>query len=165
LSKRLLILSIWLATIALAVGFSISNLWVWSSIILAFGFLWWFTQRGQRDRIVSPFPLLYTGIAIIGVWLNLSVGLMLISMVITLVAWDLENLIQRFNSMGRIEQPQELERRHIKRLIIASVSGMVLALVALQTKVSLSFSTSLLLGFTTMISLSQAIGFLRRESN
>lgn len=165
MSKRLLILSIWLATIALAVGFSMSNLWVWSSIILASGFLWLFKQRGQRDRIASPFSLLFTGTAIIGVWLNLSVGLMLTSMVLTLVACDLENLIQRFNSMGRIERPKELERRHIKRLIIASVSGMVLAFIALQTKVSLSFGMSLLLGFATMISLSQAIGFLRRESN
>jgi hypothetical protein len=165
LSKRLLLLSIWLATIALVVGFSMSDLWGWSSIILAFGFLWWFVQRGRRDQITSVFPLLYIGTAIIGVWLNLSVGLMLFSMVATLAAWDLDNLIQRFNSFGRIEQPQELEHRHIKRLMIVSTCGMLLALIALQTKVTLSFSISLLMGFAIVISLSQAIGFLRSEGD
>jgi hypothetical protein len=169
MTARLLPASIGLATCALALGYALGGLWAWTPLIVALGFLWLLGQWRGRGWMTSVGLVFFVGVATGGLWLDLAAGWMLFGMVAALSAWDLDYFAQRLRSVEwaetLAERRRDLERRHLWRLLLVDGLGLLLAAVALGVEVKLSFGAAFLLGLLAVLGLSQAIGFLRRESD
>ena len=137
--------------------------WAMQRILIP-GILWLFGQwRGRRWT--APVGLVCTVAAAgIGLWLDLSLGWMLLGAVAALCAWDLDHFAQRMRAAGRVEDAPALERRHLQRLLLVAGLGLLLAFLSLEIRIRLTFLVALVLGLLTILGLSRAVAFLRRES-
>jgi hypothetical protein len=165
MTARLLPITIGLATLTLAVGYAVGGEWTYSLILLAMGILWWYGQRRNWNGLASVVLIGFVVAAAIGLWLGLPAGWMLIGVVAALSAWDLDDLARRLKSVERVEMRLALERLHLRRLISVDGLGLLLAGTALVVQYRFSFDVALFLGLVAVLSLSQMMSYLRRESD
>ncbi len=156
--KNFAFISIGLATIGLTLGYSLSGLWVWIPLIVFVGLLWLAGQWYDRGRYAPVGLILLVGTAAWGVWYGAAAGWMLGGTVAALIAWDLDHFSQQLNKGGHIENPAELKRNHLRRLLIVAGLGLLLAGATLSIQVELNFGWALVLGLLAMVSLSWLIG-------
>lgn len=90
---------------------------------------------------------------------------MLLGIIATLAAWDIEDFHQRMEGVERVDHRETLERKYLQRLLVIEGSGALLALAAVSISVTFSFGSALLLGLLAVVGLSRTIGFLQRESD
>ncbi len=165
MTAKLALITTALAAGALALGYGLSGLWTWMLLVLALGLLWLLGQRRGWGWMASAVLVLFVIAAASGLWFGLVAGWMLSGVVAALSAWDLDHFALRLRSVERVEGAHELERRHLRRLLIADGLGLLLAALALRVEIELSFGVALLLGLFAVLGLGQVIGFLRRESD
>lgn len=158
-------ISIGLATCALALGYALSGLWIWTSLVAALGGLWLLGQHYRWGWVASMELICLVSVAAAGIWQNLAAGWMLLGVVAALTAWDLDHFAQRLRSVGRAEGARELKQRHLRRLMMVDGLGLLLAAIALEVKIELNFGVAFSLGLLAILGLSWVIGFLRRESD
>jgi hypothetical protein len=153
-----------LATLGLAVGYATSGRWIWMTAILLVGLLW-LTEPWHGGRWVATLALLlFSAVAGVGVLLGFSTFWLLTSMVIVLVAWDLDHFGNYLAEAPEIRNETELTARHLRRLGFVSVSGWFLGIVALNVQVRLNFVLTLALAIVIIFALSGGIRQMRRES-
>lgn len=165
MTARLLPITTALATCALALGYGLGGLWAGALLILGLGSLWLLGQSRGWSSMASVALVLFVGAGAAGLWLGLAGGWMLPGVVAALSAWDLDHFAQRLRSAGRVDRVRELERRHIRRLLIVDGLGLVLAVAALGIKVRFGFGVAFFLGLLAALSLSLVIGSMRREGD
>jgi hypothetical protein len=165
MTAKLLLVSTIIAMGALALGYGLIGLWVWTMFIVTLGLVWLIGQRRDWGWMASVGLVLFVSTAAFGLWLGAGTGWMLIGVVAALSAWDLDHFTQRLSGAGRVESARDLERRHLQRLLTVDVSGLVLAIVALGIKVEFGLGTATLLGLLVILGLSRMVGFLRRKGN
>ncbi len=100
-----------------------------------------------------------------GIFMDISTGWLLLSVVATLAAWDLDYFVRRFRHVGRVEKPHDLEQRHLKRLMSVAALGLLLGGVAIVVKVQLNFGWILFWGIVLILGMSRLIGLLNREGD
>lgn len=164
----LLTVSTGMAAGALALGYALGGFWAGMVWILALGFLWLIGQWRQWRWMASIGLVFFVGAAAGGFWLGLAAGWMLLGVVAALDAWDLDYFFQRLSRVAADEtlaQRRELKQRHLRRLAVVNVMGLLLAAVALEVRFEFSFGAAFWLGLLAILGLSQAVGFLRRESD
>ena len=165
MAAKLLFISTIIAMGALALGYGLIGLWTWAVFIVVLGFLWLFGQWRGWDWMASVGLTLFVSAAAFGLWMGVGVGWMLVGVVAALSAWDLDHFVQRLNGVGRVTKVRDLEQRHLQRLLIVDVSGLMLSVVALGIKVEFGLVTAMLLGLLVILGLSRMVGFLRREGD
>ncbi len=165
MTGRALLVSIGLAMGTLSLGFALAGLWAWIPLIVAVAAVWWLGLRRGWDWTALGGLVCYTGVAAAGLLLDLQVGWMLLAMVATLTAWDLDHFFRRLNPVDGVGSDRSLERRHLLRLLTVDGVGLLLGAIALRIEVKLTFATILLLGLLAAVGLGQTIRFLRRESD
>jgi hypothetical protein len=85
--------------------------------------------------------------------------------VAALVAWDLDRFAWRMRAVGRVEDADALERRHLWRLLAVCGVGLLLGAVALGFRIQLGFAVAFVLALLAVLGLSRLVGFLRREGD
>ncbi len=165
MTRKLWHLSLGCATCALTAGYVIGGLWIWALPILGLAALWLFGQRRGLKWVSSLELLLFLGLATIGIWQRLTLGLMLLGIISALAAWDLESFIQRMEGAERVDHRDDLERKYLQRLVIIICSGALFAVAAIGLNVPFSFGSALLLGLLVVVGLSRTIRFMRHESD
>jgi hypothetical protein len=165
MTVRLLPISIGLTTCAFALGYTLGGLWNWTPFIIALGLLWLLGRWRGWDWMASAELVLFAGVAAGGPCQEWAAGCMLFGMGAALAAWDLDYFAQRLRSVEYTPRAHDLERRHLGRLLVVEGLGLLLGAVALGVKVRFSFATACLLGLVAVLGLSQAVGFLRHESD
>jgi hypothetical protein len=165
LTAKFVPVGIGLATVALALGCTLGGLWFVAVPILILGVAWLVGQSRGWPWIASLGLALSTVAAAAGLLLGLGAGWMLAGLVAALAVWDLYHFSHALESVPRVEGERSLERRHLQRLLMAVGLGVLLAAVALGVRVSLGFGLVLLLGLVAILGLSQAVAFLRTESD
>jgi hypothetical protein len=163
MTTHFLLISTVASTCTLAVGYALGGAWPGTLLILALGFLWLLDQWRGGGKVASVALVFFVGAAAVGLWLDLGDVWMLLGVVAALSAWDLDRFAQRQRNVGRVENVQQLERRHLRRLLIVDGLGLLLA-AAGGLKIKVSFGAALLLALLAVLGLSRAVGFLRRES-
>ena len=158
-------LCIFLAAGALVLGYSLGGLWVGTWILGLLGLLWLFGSWRGWDWIAPMGLIGCTVAAATGLLLELRAGWMVFGLVAALCAWDLHRFVLRLAVVDRAEDERAMTRRHLGRLLAVAGLGLVLAAVALEIEVRLTFLTALLLGLLAAWGLSRIIAFLRRESD
>jgi hypothetical protein len=160
---KLSLVSIGLATFALALGYGLGGLGAGASLVAALGLLWLLGQRAGWSWLASAMLVLFVGAAAVGTWLGVGAGWTLPGVVAALSAWDLDHFARRLGGAGRVEGARELERRHLRQLLIVDGAGLLLGAVALGIELKYGLGVALLLGLLAVLCLSWAIGFLNRE--
>jgi len=161
--KNFVFISIGLATLGLALGYSLSSLWVWTPLLVAVGLLWLVGQWRDWDGWASVGLIFFVVAAAWGVWRHAAAGWLLGGAVAALIAWDLDHFCQHLNYGGHVENAAELKRTHLRRLLVVASLGLLLGGVALSIQLELNFGWALFLGLLAILSLSWIIGITRGE--
>lgn len=162
---KTLLASIVLTTSITALGYSLGDLWIGALASICMGSLWLLGQRRDWSWTAPLALVFFVGAAAAGLWLGLTAGLLLLSVVLALTAWDLDHFSRRLRSVGRIEKARSLKRRHIARLIGVDALSLILGGAALAVEIEFNFYMILLLALLAVIGLSQGIRRLRREGS
>lgn len=165
ISQKALTLFTIVATFLLATGYASKGLWPWFFLIIAFGIFWLFGQKRMWDWIASFGLIFFVIAAARGIFMDISTGWLLLSVVATIAAWDLDYFVRRFRRVGRVEKPHDLEQRHLKRLMSVAALGLLLGGVAIVVKVQLNFGWILFWGIALILGMSRLIGLLNREGD
>jgi hypothetical protein len=152
-----------LSVFVLALGFGLSGLWVGTVAVLAVGALWLVGQLRGLPWASSAALALQSAAAAVAVLIAVGGGWPVLGLVTALVAWDLDQFVQRMRAAGRVDDARGQERRHIRRLLVVAGIGGLLGAIGLGIEVRLSFGMALLLAALATLGLSAAISFLRRQ--
>ena len=162
--KNFVFISIGLATLGLALGYSLSSLWLWTPLVVAMGLLWLVGQWRDWDSWASVGLIFFVVAAAGGVGHDAAAGWLLGGTVAALIAWDLDHFSQHLNHAGHVENAAELRRTHLRRLFVVASLGLLLGGVALSIQLELNLGWALFWGLLAILSLSWLIGFSRGES-
>jgi hypothetical protein len=165
LTERLAPVSIGLAAGAMAVGYALEGLWVGTLVSAVMGAAWLAGHWRRWGWITSVALPLSAGAAAIGLWLDVGSGWMLAGLVAALTAWDLEHFVQSLRSVDRVDHARELERSHLRRLLVVDGLGMALAALALRIRVRIGFGIMALLSLLLILALSRVVRYVRHEAN
>jgi len=161
LALKALLLCTLAATTSLAIAYATSIVWPWSAIVVIFGLTWMIAQRRASNWIASVGLFFFFVSSSAGIWLGLPAGALLFSLVAALCAWDLQYFILRTRDT---QLHPHIEWQHLQRLIVVASIGLLLSAIALLIQVKIELGGALVLGLVSILGLSQAISFLRRES-
>ena len=155
-----------LSVFVLALVFALSGLWVGVAAVLAGGALWLLGHLRPQSRpgamASSAALVVLAGAAAAGVLRTVGGGWPVLGLAAAIVAWDLEQFARLMRAAGRVDGAPDLERRHIRRLLVVAAVGGVLGAVGLGLRVRLSFELALVLAALVMLGLSLFVGYLRR---
>ena len=163
--RKLQPICIGLSTFLIVLSYAINQFWIASLLITILGILWMVGYLKGWKWQASVMFTLFIGASAIGLWLNLSQWLILLSMVGAISAWDLDHFTQRMRDAGLVVERPNLEKYHIKRLFFVNFFGLFLSVIALNVEVKLGFGTILLLGMIAVLGLNQVIIFLKGKSS
>lgn len=163
--RKLQPICIGLSTFLIVLSYAINQFWIASLLITILGILWMVGYLKGWKWQASVMFTLFIGASAIGLWLNLSQWLILLSMVGAISAWDLDHFTQRMKYAGLVVERTNLEKYHIKRLFFVNFFGLFLSVIALNVEVKLGFGTILLLGMIAVLGLNQVIIFLKGKSS
>lgn len=163
--RNFALVGIGLATLLLALAYALNDSLIWALAITALGLFWLMGQWRSRAWVGSVGLSAFVGATAFGIWLGLPAGWMLVSIVATLVAWDLDDFSLRLGSVEHIGGEVHLKRSHLQRLLVTASFGLLLGVVALSIQLDLAFGWALLLGLLAIFCLGQAFRLLRQESD
>ena len=155
-------LSIFISIAALAMvdaqaGFEGISIW-----IVLFGLLW-ILSLWRGWRWVSSLGLFLSLLtAMIGLWFNFMIGWMFSGAVFALFAWGLTGFSQKLKFMTSREDIKGMERRHIARLYMLALAGLIITSIMLSMRAQFSFEWGVLLGFVLLLGLLQLPAWIRK---
>ena len=164
-TSRLLSLSIALTTTSQILGYAYTGLWFWAGLILILGVLWIKESKQQRDWTASLFLIGFLGTAAGGVYQKGAAGWMLLSVIGTFTAWDVQHFTYKLQFAPSAEAVKKLEAAHFRRLLIVNCVGFALAGIPLMVTLNITFGTILFLTAFAIVFLSRVILFIRRQSD
>jgi len=152
------------STGVLALGFLDAGIWQMSSMMLVLGLLGlvggWYRWRWWPSFYLA----LYCGSATTAFWLDVWPGWPLLGLLGAIAASDLFHFSWRLESAMVITgDPQNLEKRHLRRLAVVLGIGALLYLVAWLSQIQLSFGLALLLGLISVLGISLGLDIRRRS--
>jgi hypothetical protein len=163
MSEGLLLATLVLSVLALLLGYGLADLWVWTPF-LALPVVAWLIGLWRRWAWLTSIGfVLCAGAAAAGLLLGVEAGWMLLALVMALAAWDLDSFVRRMEGAEQVEGRQDLERRHLLRLVAVEGVGVLLAAVALGVRLDIGFGAVLLLSLVAVVGLSRVVAFFRRQ--
>jgi len=163
MTRPLLFLFVALAVASLVAAFSLAGYFLPVLVLLLFGVLWMaaLLRRWAWASAVGLFAVY--GFAAAGFWLRLSTGLLLTSALAGFLSWDLTSFAQRLRLAAPEDDVAGLERRHLLRLFLVALAGMILCLGALYLPAKVSFGWSLLLVLLGVWGIGRVVNWLMRN--
>ncbi|MDP1713581.1 MAG: hypothetical protein Q8L41_02455 [Anaerolineales bacterium] len=155
-------LSIIISIASLAWGYAEAGFDAISTWIIFFGLLWLYLQWRGWNWFSSLGLLLAILAAMIGLWLNFMFEWIFSGAVFALFAWDLTDFRQKLHFMSSREDIKGMERRHIARLYMLTLAGLILTSIMLSMRAQFSFEWGILLGFVILLGLLQLPAWIRK---
>ncbi len=163
-AKNVLVGLIAATTVIYAGLFLVSREYVLAVCSLAIGSIWLFQATRSIESAGSLFFLAFIGLAIWGILHNLPGPAMLLAFSTNLAAWDLARFLDRTKGTdGASNIDPVMASRHLQRLGITIGAGFVIALLPMMIKLSVNFVTLAFVALLAMITLRQAVIYLRNE--
>ena len=161
-----------LSVFVLALVFVLNDLWLGVAAVLAGGALWLLghvrplgPQRPlSRPGALASSAALVVLVAAAGAQVLLTVGggWPVLGLAAALVSVDLDQFAQMMRAVGLDDCAAELERRHIRRLLVVAAIGSVLGWVVFGVCLRLCFVLGLIVAGRALLGLGLTIGYLRR---
>jgi hypothetical protein len=105
-------------------GFEELTLWM-----IAFGIFWTAAQWQKWRWVSSVWVVCAVLIAIVSLWFNVTFGWMFSGALFALFAWDLTDFREKIKNLPPREDAQGLTRRHLLRIGLLAVGGLLIAFV------------------------------------
>jgi len=141
--------------------------WVVLACVIV-GALWFFQSHRRAELGLDVSLLFLAGAGCAGIFMDHNQVWTLTSLVILLVAWDLDHfsrdLQQYSRDNNRAKSESVLIQTHLKRLGITVGLGWGLGVVALELRVSIGFAGAVVLASLALLVLRQVVQLLRREA-
>jgi hypothetical protein len=153
-----------LATLGLALGFTLGGEELLAPVVTILGILWLVAVQREWQWVTTIALIGFVVGAAFAALKGFLPGLMLVVLVAVLSAWDLVSMLARFGRVKKEAVEGGIERRHLYRLAAVDGIGLLLGSAGLLLKLNLSFGVELLLGLVVAIGLSQLILYLRRSN-
>lgn len=163
------LVSISLGVGSLAWGYSGAGFAQVSRGLLLFGALWalagwrgwtWFSSLGILSLVA---------LAGFGLWIEIPPGWMISGALGGLLAWDLSDFMRRLRFAARQGIPKQydelksLEHRHLARLTVIALAGLLLASMAMLVRLEFTFEWAMLLTLAVILGVTQLAAWLRRH--
>jgi len=167
--RKVVILAIVAASLGTGFTYLPDDRWWMVLVCGSVGVLWLLQLRFGSELIQNVSFLFLAGAGGVGIFYRYNSIWLLTNMVILLIAWDLDRFIRVLQPFSMDQAGKNnvsaLFRAHLIRLGIVSGLGWGLGVVALIVQISLNFTSALVLGLLALLSLLQAVRFLRREGD
>ena len=137
--------------------------WQLALTTLALLILWVWGVRWKRRWAVTASLIGLSLELVLGELLGLGIGWFVISMVLLLVAWDLQWFAWRIGAAEQIRGEKELVLSHLSRIAVVASIGILLAMVTLFIHIKFSFGIAILLGLLVILGLRQWILIAKRS--
>ncbi len=169
------------AVAALAIGYARAGIIVAALVFVFLGATWFTaqqrggggrpsTERSSADAAGSGgggmedlLFFIFIAAAAVGLWLGVPGWLLLIAVVATMGAWDLDHFLQRLSGIERVEFDTGLGREHLRRLGLVEGVGLASGLFALTARMKIPFWWEALLIFLAVIGIRVVIWFVRKQ--
>ncbi len=138
-------------------GFDAISIW-----IISFGLLWLYSQWRGWGWVSSLGLFLTILAAMIGLWFDFMFEWIFSGAIFALFAWDLTDFRQKLHFMISREDIKGLERRHVARLYMLALAGLILTSIMMLMRAKFSFEWGVLLGFVILLGLLQLPAWFRR---
>jgi hypothetical protein len=163
-ARILSVVSLIIASAALAYGYFSVNRWMIASGILLIALIWYAAVQLNWSWVPSAIFLLFFLAAGTGFLFGIDAVWLVSSALFALCAWDLEALATRFDKAGKIITETSLTSRHLLRLILTEGSGLVLVFIALSAHIKFGFGMQVVLAIIAVLGFSYAIKYLIRAT-
>lgn len=131
--------------------------------LLLLGVLWLFAGRQRWVWFSVVAILLMVALAGFGLWIGLSPGWMIAGALGGLLAWDLSDFIRRLQFVHITDDKRGLERRHLTRVTIVALAGLLLASIAIWVRLEFTLEWMMLLALVGALGVTQLVAWLRRR--
>lgn len=147
---------------SLAWGYAEAGFGIFARWILIFGAVWLFTQwRGWGwFSSIGLFCIILA--CAFGLWFEFPPGWLFSSAIFALFAWDMSDFRRRMRFIAADDNMYGMERRHIARVSLLSLTGLFLASIAMLVRVQFTFEWSAFLVIVILLGLGQLVGWLKR---
>ena len=150
------------AVLVLAISFVIYRGWWPLALILVLTVPWLLLHNFQKRWLLDLSFLLAFIVLAVGFWLEIHPGLLVLSAVGFLAAWDLTYFEWRLKKADLIINQNDLVKRHLFRLGLVCFLGALSAALSQFVSLNLAFGVVILLSFITVITFVQVLRFGRR---
>lgn len=157
-----LLVSIIISSASLAWGFAERGLTSFSMWLLIFGAGWLLAvwKRWEWYSSLELFISIFS--AAIGILLYLPPGWMLSGAIFALFAWDMNDFHRRLRSVVNDDNTREMERRHVARVSLLALAGLLLASATMRMRAQFTFEWTALLVIVIVLGLAQLVGWFRK---
>jgi len=153
------------AVVSVSIGLAASNLPALTPLPATLGLLVVVGRWRRWQWSASVGVIGFVALASFGILANASPLWMLLGAIAALGMWDIDHFLSRAGIATRIREEAQFGYAHIRRLGLVLGLGLALSLIALSLRVQLDLGWAIALGLLAVISLGQAVQFLRRESD
>ncbi len=154
------------AVASLAIGLAASETapLVCSLLLVMLGLVWFTTQQRRAPGFEGLLLFFFIFSAGLGFWLGSPAWLMLLGVVFSIGAWDLDHFLQRLGQVEHVELKSGLGCEHLRRLFLVEAAGLLIGLIALTLQARISFWWEALLVLLVVIGLSRIVARVRKET-
>jgi hypothetical protein len=148
---------------ALAISFAQGGFLEAALVAVFFGGLWFFSQQQGMGGWGTILLFLFGVTCGVGFWMSLTPVLLLVTIVATLGAWDLDQFSQRLRSVERVDLDSGLGKNHLKRLFAIEALGLLAGLAGLTARIQITFWAAVLLVILALFGISRLVIFIKKE--
>ena len=130
--------------------------------LLALGAVWLYAGWRRWAWASSGIMLLLVAAAGYGLWIALSPGWMIAGALGALLAWDLSEFMRRLDVALDVDDLRGMQRRHLARLTIVAIAGMLLASISILVRLEFTLEWMMLLAVVGGLGITQLVAWLRR---
>jgi hypothetical protein len=157
------ILSVFVGVGSLAFAYVNAGYSIVARPLLVLGALWLFAGRQRWVWFSTVALVILVALAGYGLWTELSPGWMIAGALGGLLAWDLTDFMRRLRFAPLMADLRALERRHLTRLTLVAVVGILLASIPMLVRLEFSFEWIMLLTLVAALGVTQLVAWLRRR--
>lgn len=139
-------------------GFEITSRWV-----LLAGVVWLLALWQRWNWFSSVVLFAFVLFSAFGLMFGCEFHWMLTGSVFALFAWDMTDFRRRLHLAVEDDDSRGLERRHLARLSLLTLAGLLLVSLALYTQVQFTFEWGVFLVIVIVVGLIQLAGWFRKQ--
>ena len=144
------------AVACLAAAYLLADQWLILPALAVLGIGWILLRRSSLVGASRWLLAGTTALAAIAAAMDLPMILIVLGLVVELAAWDLEEFETTLQASARVVDRTRFRHLHMKWLLLALGSGMLLALLASSASVNLPFAAAAALAVILVVSLTRA---------
>jgi hypothetical protein len=139
----------------LSISHFLSQSFIWISVIVIMTFAWWFARRKELNGLSNICFVFFTYISMKCVFMNDSIILPMIAMIVSLFCWDVEYFDRRLSQVPQVINRKRIEKTYLFRLVVIGILSLIISSIAANLTIHLSFMWILALSLLIMLILGQ----------